>query len=198
MPCGPPMSPLTSSYFWMWALYDLRLGKSTDTLARCQIAANDVIMMNTFQLDACEKLAASRMGVYEHVGQAGGHIRLKELLTNEEVTCHCASGYAGRKGELWYVRLAPPLEPEIASNWIAMTTPYILIESSKPDWLTFLKRAMVDVDGANEQTRLEHLLKFGPEPHYWNEFVFKAYHHHQPDAVFLAGIPDVSASLPHA
>ena len=25
MPSGPPMSPLTGSYFWMWALYDLRI-----------------------------------------------------------------------------------------------------------------------------------------------------------------------------
>lgn len=46
LPSGPPMSPLTGSYFWMWALYDLRIGKSTDTLAYCQIAANDVIWMN--------------------------------------------------------------------------------------------------------------------------------------------------------
>ena len=37
LPSGPPMSPLTTSYFWTWALYDLRIGKSTDTLAYCQI-----------------------------------------------------------------------------------------------------------------------------------------------------------------
>jgi hypothetical protein len=39
---------------------------------------------------------------------------------------------------------------------------------------------------------------YGPEPNYWNEFVFKAYHHHRPDAIFLAGIPDIEATLPHA
>ena len=38
LPSGPPMSPLTSSYFWMWALYDLHIGKSTDTVTDCQIA----------------------------------------------------------------------------------------------------------------------------------------------------------------
>ena len=32
LPSGPPMSPLTGSFFWMWALYDLRIGKSTDTM----------------------------------------------------------------------------------------------------------------------------------------------------------------------
>ena len=198
MPAGPPMSPLTRSYFWMWALYDLRIGKSADTLALCQIAANDVILMNPHQLDACKKLAASRMGIYEHVGREGPHVRLRELITDDQFLCHCPAGYVGRKGELWYVRLAPPLEPELATYWIAMTTPYVLIETSKADWLDFLKRAMVQFDGPKERTRLHHLLKYGPETHYWNEFVFKAYHHHQQDAVFLAGIPDVQASLPHA
>ena len=40
--------------------------------------------------------------------------------------------------------------------------------------------------------------KNGPDLHYWNEFAFKAYHHHQSDAIILAGIPDLKATLPHA
>jgi hypothetical protein len=28
--------------------------------------------------------------------------------------------------------------------------------------------------------------------------VFKAYHHHQPDVIFRAGIPDLKGTLPHA
>jgi len=58
LPSGPPMSPLTGSYFWMWALYDLRIGKSTDTMAYCQIAANDVILANVHQLDVLKKRCA--------------------------------------------------------------------------------------------------------------------------------------------
>jgi hypothetical protein len=49
-----------------------------------------------------------------------------------------------------------------------------------------------------KSTALHHFLKHGPDPNFWNEFVFKAYHHHQHDAVFLAGIPDLKATLPHA
>ena len=198
MPAGPPMSPLTGSYFWMWALYDLRIGTSTDTMAHCQIAANDVIQMNPHQLDAAKKLERSRMGIYEYTGTDGPHVRLKELITDSHYTCHCPAGYVGNKGELWYVRLLPPLEPEHAIYWVAMTTPYILINASKEDWITFLKRAMVQFEGQNEAARLYYLMKTGSEPNYWNEFVFKAYHHHQQDAVFLTGIPDLESSLPHA
>ena len=43
-----------------------------------------------------------------------------------------------------------------------------------------------------------NLLKFGLGPNYWNEFVFKSYLNFQPDAVFLTGIPDMKATLPHA
>ncbi|MGB0070965.1 MAG: hypothetical protein WBQ11_23345 [Isosphaeraceae bacterium] len=34
LPDGPLMSPLTRSYFTSWAIFDHRIGKTTDTLAR--------------------------------------------------------------------------------------------------------------------------------------------------------------------
>jgi hypothetical protein len=194
MPSGPPMSPLTASFFTSWAFYDLRFD-GTDTIASCQIEANDVICMNPDQLDALRKLADSRMGIYEHVGMDGPHVRLRELITSAEFTCHCASGYRGKSGELWYVRLLPPLLPALARYHIVFTTPYVLM-ASKDDWTQFLGRAMSGY--ASDAGALHRLLKYGPEPNYWNEFVFKAYHHHQGDAIFLTGIPDLKATLPHA
>jgi len=196
MPSGPPMSPLTGSFFTTWAFYDLRFD-GTDTLASCQIEANDVIGMNPDPLDALKKLAASRMGIYEQVGRDGPHVRLRELLTNDDFTCHVASGYRGRTGELWYVRLLPPLLPDLACYHVAFTTPYILM-ARKADWLQFLQRSLMQFNLVDERDGLYRLLKHGPEPNDWNEFVFKAYHHHQPDAIFLAGIPDREATLPHA
>jgi hypothetical protein len=131
LPSGPPMSPLTGSYFWTWALYDLRIGKTTDTVAYCLIAINDLIQMNDHHLSALKNLEGSRMGIYEHMGMEGPHILLRELIANDQLLCHCPTGYRGRKGELWYVRLVPPLEPQRSICWIAMTTPYVLLNASK-------------------------------------------------------------------
>jgi hypothetical protein len=197
LPSGPPMSPLTGSFFTSWAFYDLQFDGG-DTLASCQIDVNDVLGMDPDQLDALKKLANSRMGIYEHVGMDASHIRLRELVTDAEVRCHCASGYPGRLGELWYVRLLPSLVADLARYHVAFTTPYILMQASKDDWLQFLRRAMLQTGISDESQALRELLKYGPEPTYWNEFVFKAYHHHQADAIFLAGIPDLKATLPHA
>ena len=198
MPSGPPMSPLTGSYFTCWAFYDLRFGKDGDTIGKCQIDANDLVLMNPDQLDALKKLSESRMGIYEYIGFADGLVRLRELITGDEFSCLCPAGYKGRSGELWYVRRLPPLMPELATFHVLFTTPYILIESTKDDWMQFLKRTLLKADGNNDRERLHQLLKFGLSTNYWNEFVFQAYHHHQAQAIFLAGIPDLKATLPHA
>jgi hypothetical protein len=197
MPSGPPMSPLTRSFFTTWAFYELRIGDD-DTLGTCLIDANDVVGMNPEQLEALKGLAQSRMGIYEHGGMEGGLIRLKELITNDEFTCLCTSGYKGRRGELWYVRLLPPLVPDLASYHIVFTTPYILIGATKSDWVNYLRRALVQFEAADDRKSLHVMLKYGTDPNFWNEFVFKAYHHHQSDAIFLTGIPDLKSTLPHA
>jgi hypothetical protein len=79
-----------------------------------------------------------------------------------------------------------------------MTTPYVLLDASKTDWIDFLRRTMLQCKGADELKRLYNLLKYGLDQNYWNEFVFKAYVNYQADAVFLTGVPDMKATLPHA
>jgi hypothetical protein len=194
LPSGPPMSPLTRSFFTSWAFFDLQFDDG-DTLASCLIESNDVVSMNPDQLDALKKMADSRMGIYEHVGMDGQHVRLREIVTNAEYVCHSTSGYRGKNGELWYVRLLPPLLPDLARYHIVFNTPYILM-ASRNDWLQFLGRALPG--SGKDATALHRFFKYGPGMHYWNEFVFKAYHHHQSDAILLAGIPDLKATLPHA
>ena len=198
LPEGPPMSPLTRSYFTSWAFFDHRIGKTTDTLASCLIDANDIIWMNPDQLHALKEMNESRMGIYEHKGMAG------ELMCGCENSsptgssvCHVASGYRGKAGELWYVRLLPPLVPKFATYHVAFTTPYVLLGSTKKDWIDFLRRNMVGIKASSEAEALHWLLKFGPRMNYWNEFVLLAYHH-QANAIYLSGIPDLKSTLPHA
>ena len=109
-----------------------------------------MVCMNPDQLDALKKMAASRMGIYEHVGMDGSHVRLRELVTNDEFTCHSASGYRGRTGELWYVRLLPPLLPDLARYHVVFTTPYILT-AGKDDWLQFLQRRLTQFKAGDER-----------------------------------------------
>ena len=197
MPDAPPISPLTRSYFTTWAFFDLRFGSGLETIGTCLLDVSDRLGLAPDLVEATRQFQESRMGVYEHSGTRGRRIRLRELVTGKEFDTVCTSGYGGKPGELWYVRLCPPIL-DLVEYYVTMTTPYILTQAGKSDWTAYLNRAMLQLETEDEDQRLYELLKYGFSTHHWNEFVFQAYHHHQYDAIFLAGLPDVKGSLPHA
>ncbi len=196
MPSGPPMSPLTRSYFTTWAFFDFRFGDGLETIGTCLLDVSDRLGLNPGLVEAIRLFQESRMGIYEHGGTQGGRVRLRELVTGRDFDALCTSGYRGKPGELWYVRLCPPLA-DLVEYHVTITTPYVLTQVNKADWTAYLNRAMLQLKDVDEDHRLHDLLKYGLGVHHWNEFVFQGYHHHQFDAIFLAGIPDVKGSLPH-
>ena len=62
-------------------------------------------------IEAIRLMSETRMGVYEHAGAKGGRCLLQELITDDEFECYVPAGYPGVAGELWFVRLCPPIEP---------------------------------------------------------------------------------------
>jgi hypothetical protein len=196
MPSEPPMSPLTGSYFTTWAFYDLRFGPDNETIGTCLLDVVEPLGLEPEVIDAVRRLSETRMGIYEHIGIKGRRCLLKELITADEFECYVPAGYPGRKGELWFVRLCPPVEP--VSYHLAFTTPYVLTDFGKADWTAYLSKSLMGLTAPERRRRLLEFMKYGREPDFGNEFIFKAYHHHRPDAIFLTGLPDVPGSLPHA
>jgi len=200
-PDSPPLSPLTRSYFTTWAFFDVRFGPDGETIGTCLLDVADLLGMDPFMAETIRRFQGSRMGIYEQGRPEGGRCRLRELVTDDEFLCHVASGYRGKSGELWYVRLCPPLL-DLVDYHVAVTTPYVLIGATKTDWTTYLKKSLLG--SADTRKALHEFLKFGKAANSrkpdesWNEFIFQAYHHHQTEAIFLTGLPDVKGSLPHA
>ena len=58
----------------------------------------DLLGMDSFMVETIRQFQDSRMGIYEHCGNEGGRCRLRELVTDDEFTCHVASGYRGQAG----------------------------------------------------------------------------------------------------
>lgn len=133
LPGGPPISPLTTSFFEAWVLFDLPIEKNGDTLAEFLLKTSDEAGAPRDEANVLQRFADSRMGIYEHVGLRGPFVRLRELITGDEFSCHVATGYQGQLGELWYVRLLPPLVPEVANYSVTFTTPYLLTGVTKAD-----------------------------------------------------------------
>jgi hypothetical protein len=196
MPIGPPMSPLTRSYFFYWSTCDLSPKGDGETLASATLDLVREVGTEPHLLTAMETLAASRMGLWEHRGHDGNRVILRELVTEVERRCHVASGYRGEPGELWFARVLPPGIEGLDA--VVITMPYLLIRSSRADWLAYLDRALAAYPADKRKQVYPLLMKYGENPRYWPEYVFEAYVNHASDVVYLTGFPDIEASRPHS
>ena len=138
----------------------------------------------------------SRMGIYVHESAEGDSVVLREIVTNAVCRAIVPSGYRGRRGELWYVRVLPP--PLSGSEHVVFTTPYVLLKPGEREWQAYFRRALPDGTLEERIASYERHMKYGPARDYWTEFVFEAYVSHRTEVIFLAGLPDVAESRPHS
>src|SRR3954451_10972559 len=97
------MSPLTMSYFTAWAFFDVRFGPGGETAGTCLLDVAGLLGMDPFMAETTRRFQGSRTGVYEQSGAEGGRVRLKELVRDDEFTCHVAGGRL-RGGSAFTVR----------------------------------------------------------------------------------------------
>jgi hypothetical protein len=197
LPSGPPMSPLTASFFTCWALFDACLGPAEETIGTTTMAVGAAFGMHEELVRVMGLMQESRMGVYVHEGGEKDAVVLRELVTDKVCRAIVPSGYRGRKGELWYVRVLPPPLSGVTEH-VVFTTPYLLLAPGEGEWQAYFRRTLPDAPLQDRIARYEHHMKFGPTRNYWTEFVFEAYVNHRPDVIFLAGLPDVPESRPHS
>ena len=196
MPAGPPMSPLTRSYFTCWTLFDVAAGNARETLCTTAIAVGQKCGMDEGLLILFELMQASRMGFYRHEGVDKDALVLRELVTDRECRAICPAGYTGAAGELLFARVLPPVTEHDVH--VIFTTPYLLMAPSESDWLAYFDRTLTAATPQKRLEAYEQHLKYGPVRDYWPEFVFEAYVNFKPELIFLTGLPDVPESRPHS
>jgi hypothetical protein len=213
MPSGPPMSPLTKSYFWCWAAFDMTIGLKRETYASIMIDCCKSLGANSEFIMIFEQMQQSRMGLYINEGNNGTFVNLRELYTNKIIKTHSGSGYLGEKGEIWLVRLLPDPIGDYFDYSIAFTTPYVIIDFplgkktdghfnqtfySENQWVDFVERNLLSVNCKDKEKSYNYFMKYGLNKVYWPEYIFQAYVNHTANAIWLTGFPDKPESLPHA
>lgn len=197
MPEGPPMSPLTLSYFEMWATFDATVDSQRETLGTCLLDAGTALGMDPEFLRLVQVMQDSRMGLYVHQGVKGPTQVLRELLTGEEHPFVVPSEYIGHPGEVWLARTLPPPSTAFAHG-IVFTTPYVMRGYGEPEWQDFLARTLPKVKALDKRSAYFELMKWGLSLRYWPEYIFEAYCGHEREVVYLTGLPDVPMSRPHS
>jgi hypothetical protein len=196
MPGGPPMSPLTTSFFTCWAFFDAGVGLGRETLGTTTMAVGEAFGIDADLVRVIGLMQDSRMAVHVHEGFDKGKIVLRELVTDRTCKAICPSGYDGQAGELWYTRVLPPPLAGLDEH-VVFTTPYVLIEPAEHEWLAYFDRTLPHETPEKRIAAYERHMKWGPARDYWTEFVFEAYVNHRHDVIFLRGLPDVPESRPN-
>lgn len=120
--------------------------------------------------------------------------------TQDILNCHVPTGYSGRQGQIWFVRLLP-LANTLFDHHIVFITPYVIEPFPERDFVDYMERELARMEvrkPVKTDDRHNYLMKYGPSFNHWNEYIFCAYSGHLQEAVFLTGIPDIPESLPHA
>jgi len=107
LPSGPPMSPLTHSYFFCWAAFDMCVGIKKETYATIMLEFYKALKADPNLIQVIKCMQASRMGLYRHESYDGKFVYFHELYTNKTIKAHIGSRYNGIPGEIWLVRLLP-------------------------------------------------------------------------------------------
>ena len=194
MPSYPPTSPVTSAFFAGWMAFDARDPGTGVTLG--ELFAGYFQHMPGFEYleKAMLALNDSRCSFYEVIDVSQEGLTLWDILGQREIPGWNSSGYAGRKGEIWYVRLLPSFREGLARS-VTLNTPYVFRNSSRGVWETFFQRYQNSEAGKLQSLR--DFLKYGQSFGYWLEFVHQAFVNYTGNMILISGVPDIPDSLPH-
>ncbi|MFC1585115.1 hypothetical protein ACFL5V_06190 [Fibrobacterota bacterium] len=189
-PSYPPMSPVTNTFFSAWFNLDIPIYDKNLSLG---MLFNEYITKKgimKYAIQPMDDLLDSYCSFYEVTGVGENKLYLWDIPHKEEFSCECKSGYNGTVGEVWYVRLLPPLSE--GGNWVTFNTPYVFRATGRKQWEEFFQRLRASVD----EDEIWMYLKYGKYFQYWLEFVFQIYSNHTGNAIFSEGVPDIVESRP--
>lgn len=197
MPSWPPMSPISSSHFTSWALFDAAVGIERETLGTILLDLAPDLPLTPGFIDLLRHLTRSRLGLYVHEGGEHESIVLRELPTGIRKRTIATNEHVGRAGELWLARVLPPPHPSLGEH-VSLISPYVIESPGEAAWLGFFERNVPKVRARDATQAFELLMKYGLGQNYWNEYIFEGYAGHDDQAIWLRGLPDVAESRPHS
>ena len=210
LPSGPPMSPLTHSYFFCWAAFDMCVGIKKETYATIMLEFYKALKADPNLIQVIKCMQSSRMGLYRHESYDGKFVYFRELYTNKTIKAHIGSRYNGVPGEIWLVRLLPDPFGD-ADYSIAFTTPYVIIKAqpgmtrfnttifyAEEEWFDFIKRSLSKMKVKDLEAAYHDFMKYGLNKHYWPEYISDGYVNNTENLIWLTGFPDKPETLPHS
>ncbi len=196
MPSGPPMSPITKTFFSSWMALDALINeKFTLGLLFSRYIQEKKVM--GYAAKAMDNLNDSFVSLYQVVGGDLKKTILWDIVEKREIEAsipiydYSVATYSPAIGEVWYARILPPLNEEQFVHTV-LGTPLIFRHTTRDDWEGYLSRRIAGKDQSTEG--LKKHFKHGDTFGSWLEFVLQTYVNHTREVIFAQGLPDINES----
>ncbi len=93
MPSGPPMSPVTKSFYTGWLSFDMGVGVKKETITSIMIALYQSLSADEKFLEILSLMQTSYNGLYIHEGCDARYVYLRELYTGKLHKTLVPAGY---------------------------------------------------------------------------------------------------------
>lgn len=184
-----PDGPIYDSMFATWWAMDLPILREEGTdgepesIASIIADVGESVGGSSEQVRRMRLLAECRLQVVRIEARKGLRVELADLITAETASVTLSHDADGEEGDLWLVRLLPPLLPE--GEHVCIITPYLL---SGPDaesrWRAYFRRVL----GRSAKKRYPSHMR-GEPPSYWLDFVVEAASDDEALNALLVGLP---------
>ncbi len=105
MPSWPPMSPISTSYFFGYMAFDIQVGIDNESLAGCISELHSTLAIDQSMYHVISLMNQSRTGIYKVIENIKEKVILEEIFTKKQYLCSRSNQYIPSSGELWLVRL---------------------------------------------------------------------------------------------
>lgn len=204
---GPPISPVHDSLFVTWNVLDLKIGRTTETLASVTRAILRKLKVQPEWIGQLEALEAEPLGIFTVEGSRPARVgdsaryRLRDVVTERELWVQFLEDYDVRTLDFVMVRPTPlPADREALRgvSHLCYTTPYVFGGQSPAAWRDYFERAAGELGARLDEASYLQVMRGVGNPRRWLDFVFEGYvGERDKNLVEVVGLPDLPHTLPH-
>jgi hypothetical protein len=185
-----PLSPIFESYFTMWTLFDLEIGKTGKVLTDLAISSKMPLDIDKYKLSLIERMKMSYTGVYLCEEKSEESFKLKEIPSGKSIEAILEPVWDEEieKGDILMIRL---IENTQDGTHVQLSSPYV-VNSTEDDWIEFFAEHGIDQGQSFDLEKYREFMKRGISPDFWLSYIDSACLSVNDMVVTLEGTPLLS------
>lgn len=182
-----PLSSIFESYFTMWTLFDLEIGKTGKVLTDLAISSKMPLDIDKDKVSLIERMKKSYTVVYLCEEKSEESFKLKEIPSGRFIEAALEPGWDEEieKGDILLLRFIEDTED---GTYVQLSSPYI-VKSTEDDWIEFFAEHGIEKGELFDFEAYRTFMKKGKTHDFWLNYINSACLSMNDMVVTLEGTP---------